>query len=277
MKSLALPLLVLTALRVPAAPLEGVDLKLLADTSVIQAAQPFTVGLHIHHHEGYHTYWRNPGIVGVPTSIVWTLPEGFHAGPIQWPAPEKVDMAGHPAHGYQRDVLLMVEITPPSNLDDDGITLTAAINWMACANTCHPGQTTLSLPVGKTAPSAEVQALFSKAKEELPPPLRDWTATVLSPPDAPLIKIRLASQTPQTLTEEGSYFFSSDAQVSSDRPQSLTELSPGKYLLSLERSEYGPRGATSLPGVLSLSSPTAPTRFFSINPPVPDQSTDSNP
>ena len=91
---------------------QGADLKFVAAVSAIQPGVPFTVALHIRHEEGFHTYWKAPGIVGLPTMIEWKLPPGFSAGPIEWPSPELVDMASHPAHGYHRDVLLLTKKTP---------------------------------------------------------------------------------------------------------------------------------------------------------------------
>ena len=39
-----------------AEPTRGVDLKLISEVRAIQPGTPFTVALHIHHHDGYHTY-----------------------------------------------------------------------------------------------------------------------------------------------------------------------------------------------------------------------------
>ena len=40
----------------------------------VQPGQAITVGLFIQHVPEYHTYWKAPGIVGVPTTINWKLP-----------------------------------------------------------------------------------------------------------------------------------------------------------------------------------------------------------
>lgn len=85
----------------------GVELALISEVSAIAPGKALRVGLLVKHQEGYHIYWKNPGIVGIATQLEWTLPEGFVAGPIEWPFPERVDMAGHPARGFYREVLLM--------------------------------------------------------------------------------------------------------------------------------------------------------------------------
>ena len=99
----------------------GLSIGLISENSSIAAGEPFVVGIDIKHFPGFHTYWKNPGMVGVGTSIEWTLPNGFTASEISWPYPEKSFMAQYPCHGYERDVTLLVTITPPcQNRGEDG-------------------------------------------------------------------------------------------------------------------------------------------------------------
>lgn len=263
-----------------AEPTTGVDLKLLSELASIKAGHAFTVGLHIHHHDGYHSYWKNPGIVGVPTQLDWSLPPGFTARPIVWPAPEIVDMAGHPAHGFHRDVLLLVEIIPPPAITPSEITLRAAVTWMACAKECHPGHTTLSLtlPVGEAASiNPAHKALFNKARKELPQTHHDWAVQIESDPGASPIRLRLTPKSPSPMAEF--YFFSADGQVSSDQVQTLRLNRDGSYLLSVPRAQFGPSQYTHLPGVLRSSKQFGPNRQLHavINPSFSDCSPHSTP
>lgn len=273
----ALLLLTIGTLSSPAAPpTKGVDLQLLSEVRTIQPGKPFTVGLHIHHHDGFHTYWQNPGIVGIPTQLDWTLPAGFTAGPIQWPTPEIVDMAGHPAHGFHRDVLLMVDINPPATIDSEPVTLRVNATWMACAKSCHPGNTKLSitLPVAEVAsPDPRHDQKFKKARQELPQPLESWNLSLLSPPDTNTIHLRLTPKASTLHVLPSLYFFSSDGQVSSDQPQRLDSPASGSYDLTLQRAEFGPDDVTHLPGILFSSNQLGPGRqqFGSINPRFPEK------
>ncbi|NJR41311.1 MAG: hypothetical protein HC767_00320 [Akkermansiaceae bacterium] len=54
-------------------PLEA---RLISEMQTIAPGKIFYVGMHLNHPTGYHTYWKHPGIVGVPTSIKWDLPAG---------------------------------------------------------------------------------------------------------------------------------------------------------------------------------------------------------
>src|SRR5580765_5518487 len=59
----------------------------------VETAKPgdtVLAAVHLRMDQGWHTYWKNPGASGQETKIEWELPSGVTAGPIQWPAPEKM-------------------------------------------------------------------------------------------------------------------------------------------------------------------------------------------
>lgn len=231
----------------------GARLELISANAVIAPGDPFEVGVHIRHRRGFHSYWKNPGVVGFATRIEWDLPDGFTAGPIAWPVPELVDMAGNITHGYERDVLLTATITPPAELSEEKITLDAQVAWMACADACHPGDETfsLTLPVGDEAVThPETSSLFEQSRNEQPAPLEGWSVKLLSEVNAPDIVLRLSRVDDQAPVLESPYFFSSDGQVARGRP-SVTAEEDGVTVFTFERARFGPEGARGLPGLIA--------------------------
>ncbi|MCX7670685.1 MAG: protein-disulfide reductase DsbD family protein, partial [Anaerolineae bacterium] len=53
----------------------------------VAPGKPLWLGLAIDHAPHWHTYWKNPGDSGLPTTLEWSLPPGFVAGDIEWPTP----------------------------------------------------------------------------------------------------------------------------------------------------------------------------------------------
>ncbi len=251
-------------------PQMGVDASLVSENSQIVAGGKFRVAVNLNHHPGYHTYWRNPGIVGVPTDLHWDLPPGFSAGPIQWPFPEKSMMAIYPVHGYERNVMLLVDITAPAEIATSEVELKATANWMACADGCYPAvvDLKLSLPVGPAAKIDPAQAAaFARATAEIPQPLLGWTVELLSERGAPEIRLRVS---PETATSGASaarevYFFSDDGQVSSDQPQKVVSAEDGSFEISVPRSTITPVESASLPGVLRCDPPLAGNKQPSVS------------
>src|SRR5215813_9742556 len=149
---------------------ELVKAELLADTSAIVPGKPFTVGLLLRMAPGWHTYWNFSGDAGLPTELKWKLPASWKIGDIQWPIPLKtVDPGDIETYGYENEVLLMQEITPPSKLDDSSIKLSTEANWLVCEKICIPGGATLQLdlPVASTSEPANTD-VFARYRHLLP-------------------------------------------------------------------------------------------------------------
>jgi thiol:disulfide interchange protein DsbD len=153
---------------------------LLAEQASVEPGRPFTVGLRMKMRHGWHTYWTNPGDAGLPLRITWDLPEGFSAGPIAWPTPERMPESTLMSYGYGGEILLPIEIVPPARIGTDSVTLAGTFDWLECADVCVPASATLrlSLPVrpGQTKPGPDARA-FAKARERLPSAPTGWTFT----------------------------------------------------------------------------------------------------
>ena len=149
---------------------ELVKAELLADTNAIVPGKSFTIGLLLRMAPGWHTYWAFSGDAGLPTELKWKLPSGWKVGEIQWPIPLKtIDPGDIETYGYENEVLLMQEITPPQKLDNSRANLSAEANWLVCEKICIPGSATLQLelPVSTTSQPANSE-LFARYRHLLP-------------------------------------------------------------------------------------------------------------
>lgn len=156
------------------------EVELLAQETALRPGQPITLALSIKHAAHWHTYWKNPGDAGYPTQLSWSLPQGFAASPIDWPAPQRIPFGPMVSFGYTGDVLLPVTVNvPASAVVGEQVALRAKATWLVCNDMCIPeeGEVALTLPVaGKSAPSASAERI-RKAVAALPVALSDWSAT----------------------------------------------------------------------------------------------------
>ena len=161
---------------------ELVKATLLADTSAIIPGKPFTAGLLLRMAPGWHTYWKFSGDAGLPTEIKWNLPAGWKVGEIQWPIPLKTNDPGDiQTYGYQDEVLLMQEITPPAKIDIVPVKLSAEANWLVCEKICIPGGANLELelPTSTTADPKNTD-LFARYRRLLPQKSPDSKTAIAS-------------------------------------------------------------------------------------------------
>jgi thiol:disulfide interchange protein DsbD len=96
---------------------------------------------------GWHTYWRNEGDSGGPTTLDWTLPAGVEAGDIVWPLPQRQRLKSLMNYGYSGEVYLPVPIAVPVDARP-GTTLPLRVTaqfFVCSAEMCVPDALTLSL------------------------------------------------------------------------------------------------------------------------------------
>ncbi len=120
--------------------------RLVADQDSVAPGGTFRLGVHLEQRENWHTYWKSPGDIGLPTAVEWGVPEGATTGPMAFPVPLRFDQEGIVSYGYDGAVLFFTEVTVPAGLAPGPTTLTAEANWLVCEVVCIPGGATLSLP-----------------------------------------------------------------------------------------------------------------------------------
>ena len=156
--------------------------ELLADMDAVVPGKRFTVGLLLRMAPAWHTYWKFSGDAGLPTELKWKLPAGWKIGEIQWPIPLKtIDPGDIQTYGYENEVLLMQEITPPTTFDGSPVKLSADASWLVCERICIPGGATLQLelPVSTSNQPANAE-LFARYRRLLP---QNWPGANAAKPD----------------------------------------------------------------------------------------------
>ncbi len=222
-------------------------LSLVAREDAVKPGLTLTVGIRLRMEPGWHTYWRNPGDSGLPTRVKWTLPTGFEAGEIRWPHPIRFSSGSLVSYGYEREVLLPVEIRTPPAIAARQVRLTARVDWLECKGVCLPGKTELSLtlPVRKAASSGRNAAAFAEARRQFPVADPAWRFRAAA---ADRI-VSLSVLPPRGTTVDSAYFYAVTRRLLDySRPQPLERVTAGVRLL-LPRD---PNGTSSerLAGVL---------------------------
>ena len=148
--------------------------QLLADVASVQPGSTFTVGVLLDVAAGWHVYWTNPGDSGLAPTVKFKLPEGFTAGPLRFPTPERFTPgADQVAYGYGGSVMLTASVKAPADLKPDApVAIGANLSWLVCSEACVPGKgkVELSLPVSKDAAPADERTakLFRQWSARLP-------------------------------------------------------------------------------------------------------------
>lgn len=99
-------------------PKENVTAGLVTEVSAAAPGMPFRAAVKVVHAPGAHSYGKvlPPEIIGKPTKVTWTLPDGWKTDEMPWPAvhPFK-SLDGTPSEGYEGTIYIPAQITPPAN------------------------------------------------------------------------------------------------------------------------------------------------------------------
>ena len=231
---------------------QNVTVALVSEEVGVQPGRPFLVGLVMRMRGGWHTYWKNPGDAGLPLRIVWKLPEGFSAGPIQWPVPERIPAGPVMSYGYEGEVLLPIEITPPSRIAADSVTIAGRFDWLECKEACLPGSAVLdlTLPARSEHPPIEPRwhVLFQKTRLRMPQVPRAWGFFAEAGPRA----ISLSLNAPRGFSTRGAYFFVDQPLVADLAVPQGFERIPDGYRITMTPDPNAPRLPERLTGVLAF-------------------------
>ena len=231
----------------------AVTASLVSDAATIAPGQPFTVALRMQHDPHWHSYWIAPG-TGYPTSLTWTLPDGFTAGDIQWPTPHMVkDTAGKiTGNGYEGDNLLLIEIKPPANLTPGTeVKLKATAEWLMCMDVCMPGDAKLelSLPVSAAAATdAKWTKSIADTRLKLPDANTGWNTTASH--DDKNVTLRLTPRAGTTHQPAELRFFADDGFVDYAQPQAV-RAENGGWVLVMPLDAAADKNQKHLTGVLA--------------------------
>ncbi len=132
------------------------------------AGKAVTLGLKIDHQPHWHTYWKNPGDSGLPTTLAWALPAGAQAGAIQWPTPKKLPIGPLLNYGYEDTVLLPVSVALPAGFRAAAMDVKLHAEWLVCKEVCIPESGDFELRLPAQAATAGHAALFAAAAAAQP-------------------------------------------------------------------------------------------------------------
>jgi thiol:disulfide interchange protein DsbD len=197
----------------------------------------------------------------------WTLPAGFKASEIHYPAPSLILSGPLAAYGYHGEILYPVTITPLENLSPgDQATIALKADWLVCRVECLPGSAELSLtlPVATGQPklNESVRALFEKVERLRPQDLpNNWETQATVNESTIYLDLRPGHilETPVKL-----HFFADEKAIIEHAAEQPFDEIDGLYRVRLTRSPYSTEKPDSLTGTLAVTNDGS-TDYFDLS------------
>ena len=230
-----------------------VTAELVSDRTALVPGSTTTLALRLAIERGWHTYWRNPGESGLPTTLAWRLPAGYTAGDIVWPAPRALPAGPLVNYGYEGEVFHLVPLRIPADASPGStVTLAARADWLVCKETCIPdgADLTLEMPVAAQAADSRWHADIAATRAALPRPLpAGWSAHANA--TGPRIALELTA--PAAAADPGRlrFFAEAERRIEASAPQLESHTADGRRVLQLPVSHEFTGSFGQLRGVLT--------------------------
>ena len=176
-RALFLSLLVLLAAPAQAQP-QGrgphMQVSLVAESDTVQPGTTLTLAFVMRPQQGWHGYWRNPGDAGAEPRVTWRLPEGWRAGPLQYPVPQRLIALGLMNYVYESDHALLVAVQVPADAEPGVVfPIDARLDYLICTTEiCVPETANVTVQVSTGTPGARNPA-FDEYRRALPRPIAE--------------------------------------------------------------------------------------------------------
>lgn len=237
--------------------------ELISETATVAPGDSFWTAVRLTPLPGWHTYWRHPGDSGMPTSLEWSLPPGVIAGPVVWPAPERIEYQSLVNYGYHGPVTLLTRIDVAKDAKFDGdLVLKVRVDWLVCEEICVPedADLVLALPQGPPARNARGAALIAEALAQVPE-AASWPAHFMVSDGDFRLTVDAPDLDPANVT--AAYFFPhQDGVITHAAPQRLTWTEGGDPTLTTKRGYQTDLGPVN--GTLRLTGPDGALAFYDI-------------
>lgn len=244
---------------------------LVPEVATVAPGKPFAVALRLRMDAGWHTYWKNPGDSGMPTSVEWRLPGGFSAGELRWPKPERIDIGGIVSYGYHGEVWLLAEVSPPPDWAGSEAVIGAKVGWLMCKEECIPGEVELELRVPRGDGAAEPSRApgFAAARAAMPGPATGigWDVGAFAPEGAKAMVLRIAPAAGIAVPDK-LYFFPGESPLVDHAVAQVPVARGGARELSLPLSPAAEGVPGRLVGVLVAEDGAAGHHSIDVDVPI---------
>ena len=150
---------------------DAVRVRLISSVDGTGTEPHILLGLDVELADTWHTYWRTPGMAGLPPEIDWRASQtesgNLQDAALQFPAPKRYTAYGLETIGYRGHVVFPIKATLRAT--GQALDLNTTVNLLVCSSVCVPKTFTLALniPKGDATPGVEA-ALIQQFQNKIP-------------------------------------------------------------------------------------------------------------
>ncbi len=251
---------------------DQIEVELISETTNVVAGETLWLGIRLDPADHWHTYWKFGGDSGVATfTSDWEIADGAEIGDIVWPIPEWTPFLGSElvTFTYEREVILPIPVTIPSDFEGASFDLRTKIDWQVCEEICIPGDAefSLSLPV---ASSLEIDerwvASFMDTRDLTPVAIGQHNLLSQFNAHDDKVNVMVSAFNGEFENVDEAYFFPTERRIMKYAPFRKVILDGDRIQISTEQHRRYPDDLSELVGTLKLIDDDGSWRAYDIAP-----------
>ena len=251
---------------------DQIEVELISETTNVVAGETLWLGIRLDPADHWHTYWKFGGDSGVATfTSDWEIADGAEIGDIVWPIPEWTPFLGSElvTFTYEREVILPIPVTIPSDFEGASFDLRTKIDWQVCEEICIPGDAefSLSLPV---ASSLEIDerwvASFMDTRDLTPVAIDQHNLLSQFNAHDDKVNVMVSAFNGEFENVDEAYFFPTERRIMKYAPFRKVILDGDRIQISTEQHRRYPDDLSELVGTLKLIDDDGSWRAYDIAP-----------
>ena len=251
---------------------DQIEVELISETTNVVAGETLWLGIRLDPADHWHTYWKFGGDSGVATfTSDWEIADGAEIGDIVWPIPEWTPFLGSEivTFTYEREVILPIPVTIPSDFEWASFDLRTKIYWQVCEEICIPGDAefSLSLPV---ASSLEIDerwvASFMDTRDLTPVAIDQHNLLSQFNAHDDKVNVMVSAFNGEFENVDEAYFFPTERRIMKYAPFRKVILDGDRIQISTEQHRRYPDDLSELVGTLKLIDDDGSWRAYDIAP-----------
>jgi thiol:disulfide interchange protein DsbD len=232
----------------------NVTAKLISEKDTITPGKSFWIAVEFEMFNDWHIYWRNSGDSGLPTSVEWGVLDGFKISKTYYPYPKNLVENNSATFIYENKVRILAEVTPPMQIENKNIKITANADWLECKQACIPGSASLSIELDLRDDQGKNETIdksFEYWKSKLPIYNSDWKFVIAKKNSF----IKISGIKPKWF-EHKNYqvsFFPYDENTFNHSEKQIITLGNTGFTLKVELNKFREDDPNVLEGILVIS------------------------
>ena len=226
-----------------------------AETRAPRPGGEVTLALVMTPQPGWHGYWLNTGDAGTANRFQWSLPAGASVAALQYPAPQRLIVAGLMNYVYEKPYALLTRLKLPEGiLPGTPVDVTVSADYLVCSDTlCVPeqAQATVRLVAGDGHITQQARARFDRWRAALPRPLGATARFAMARDGRLLLFVPLAGAD----RASSAYFYPAVGGVINHAAPQKAGISGNGLVIALSAAQTARTPPRGLDGVLRIERP----------------------